>query len=91
MFYRNPEFESASPQKTPQEIRLLLTRLEERILSEIRKEPRASRRELALNLKLSEDTVKEYIDRLRKKDILKRVGPDKGGHWEVVEDGKGGE
>jgi len=27
---------------------------------------------------------KEYLDKLKKKGILRRVGPDKGGHWEVI-------
>jgi len=29
--------------------------------------------------------VREYIEKLKKKNILKHVGPTKGGHWETVE------
>ncbi len=35
-------------------------------------------------LDISADTVKEYINKLRKKGIVRRVGPDRGGYWEVL-------
>jgi ATP-dependent DNA helicase RecG len=28
--------------------------------------------------------VKEYINKLKSKNIIRRIGPDKGGHWEVI-------
>ena len=28
--------------------------------------------------------VKEYLEKLKKKGFLKRIGPAKGGHWEVI-------
>jgi len=40
---------------------------------------------LATLLKLSEDGVKYQIKKLKDKGIIKRVGPDKGGYWEVIE------
>jgi ATP-dependent DNA helicase RecG len=40
---------------------------------------------LATLLKLSEDDVKYQIKKLKDKGIIKRVGPDKGGYWEVIE------
>jgi len=30
-------------------------------------------------------TVAKHIKSLQEKGIIKRIGPDKGGHWEVVE------
>ena len=44
-----------------------------------------SRVDIAKMLNLSEDTIKEYIERLKQKNLLKRVGPDRGGHWEIVD------
>jgi len=29
--------------------------------------------------------VKEYLEKLKKKKIIKRIGPAKGGYWEVIE------
>ena len=28
--------------------------------------------------------TKEYMNKLKAEGILKRIGPDKGGHWEIV-------
>jgi len=33
---------------------------------------------------LSVMTIKDQIRRLKNKGIIRRVGPDKGGHWEVL-------
>ncbi|MBI2136385.1 winged helix-turn-helix transcriptional regulator [Candidatus Woesearchaeota archaeon] len=46
--------------------------------------PSVSTTEIAMKLGLSSDTIKEYLERLKNKGILKRVGPDKGGYWEVA-------
>ena len=71
-----------TPQKTPQKI---LTGLENKILKAIISNPRTSRREIAEILKLGQDTVKEYLERLKKKKIIKRVGPAKGGYWKLMD------
>ena len=70
-----------TPQKTPQKT---LTDLETKVLKEIINNPNTSRREIAEILKLNQDTVKEYLDKLKKKKVIKRVGPDKGGYWEIL-------
>lgn len=55
------------------------------ILNYLSKNPSASRKELSENiLGFSEDGVKHNLKGLLQKGIIKRVGPDKGGHWEVV-------
>jgi len=47
--------------------------------------PQITRRELAFLLSISEDAVKQHIANLIEKQLICRVGPDKGGHWEVLE------
>ena len=42
--------------------------------------------ELALTLNKSERTVEQAIRSRRKEGRLRRIGPRKGGHWEVVDD-----
>jgi len=74
--------ERFTPQVTPQ---AALTELEVRMLAEIRKNRNVSRRELAGILGIAPDTVKEYIEKLKHKGVLKRVGKTSAGHWEVVE------
>lgn len=71
VFYR-------TPQKTP------LTKLEQQIYDQVNKDNRISRARIAENLKISPDTVKEYIEKLKNKGWIKRHGPAKGGHWEVL-------
>ena len=34
-------------------------------------------------LKISDRAIKKQIAKLKEQDIIKRVGPDKGGFWEV--------
>jgi ATP-dependent DNA helicase RecG len=41
--------------------------------------------EIAEKLNISRDTVKEYINKLKKKEIIRRVGTTKSGHWEIIE------
>ncbi|MBA7545076.1 hypothetical protein ES705_37439 [subsurface metagenome] len=93
----NPEFEETGdsfriifnrqvtpqviPQVTPQ---VLLTGLEERVLGEIKKDNKASRRLIAERLDIKEDTVKEYINKLKGKGVLKRIGETNKGYWEVI-------
>ena len=39
--------------------------------------------ELAEELSLSPETIKKNIGKLRQQSLIKRVGSDKRGHWEV--------
>ncbi len=41
-------------------------------------------RELMQKLNLTEGSIRHHLSALKKQRILKRIGPDKGGHWEVV-------
>lgn len=61
-----------------------LTDLENKILIVIKSNPKVSRQKISKNLNIGEDTVKEYLDRLKQKKILERIGPDKGGYWKIL-------
>ena len=63
-----------TPGKTPDMILLLL-----------RENPILSIPELADKIGKSESAVERAIRKLRREDRLKRIGPDKGGHWKVIE------
>ncbi|MCX5796838.1 MAG: winged helix-turn-helix transcriptional regulator [Elusimicrobia bacterium] len=54
-----------------------------RILSEATANPRITAKELAIILGISERKVRANINKLKVRALMKRVGPDKGGHWEV--------
>ena len=53
-------------------------------LALLRAEPRASRRVLAEQLGLSDSAVKRRLEALVAEGRLRRVGPDRGGYWEVT-------
>ena len=69
-------------QKTTQKVSL--TDLENKIIKSIDKNSRISQKQIAQDLTLSINTVREYIKKLKKKNVLKRIGPDRGGYWKVV-------
>ena len=35
-------------------------------------------------IKVGRETIKRDLKKLRELNIIKRVGPDKGGHWEII-------
>jgi len=35
---------------------------------------------------ISTRAIEKQLDKLKQKGIIRRVGPDKGGHWEIIED-----
>ena len=56
-----------------------------RIIKLLRQRPSISRSELARNLNLHESSIKRRLESLMKANLIKRVGPDNGGYWEVID------
>ena len=56
----------------------------EKILILMKSNPAISAKEIAKELNMTSRSVEKNIKTLRDKGILRRVGPDKGGHWEVL-------
>jgi len=56
----------------------------QKILALIGENCEISSRELAAHLGITERAVKKQIAILKSTGQLRRIGPDKGGHWEVV-------
>ncbi|MFH1476984.1 MAG: winged helix-turn-helix transcriptional regulator [Verrucomicrobiota bacterium] len=61
-----------------------VTANQNRILTEVAGNPRITVKELAVIVGISERKIKENTRKLKGKGLLHRVGPDKGGHWEVI-------
>jgi ATP-dependent DNA helicase RecG len=55
------------------------------ILKYIDNNPYISLSQLSRAIKISQTAVENNIKKLKQKGILKRVGPAKGGHWEVID------
>ena len=70
-----------TPQVTPQ---VQLSSLERKIFEVVQKEPGISRMALSIKLKISADTVKEYLEKLKAKGAIRRVGMTRAGYWDVL-------
>ena len=60
--------------------------LADRILTLLCQNPSASRRGIAATFGTTESSVRYRLDKLRAAGKIARVGPDKGGHWKVLDD-----
>lgn len=47
--------------------------------------PTISAKEISKELSIAPRNVQVHIKKLQEKGIIRRIGPDKGGHWEIVE------
>ena len=57
----------------------------QKIVEQMRSNPTISIEELAELCGLTRDGINYNIRNLKNKGIIKHIGPDKGGHWEVIE------
>lgn len=56
----------------------------ERIVSEMSENPSVTINELATMLSISDRAVSKHLKKLQEEGVIKRIGADRGGHWEVV-------
>ncbi len=74
---KTPE-KTETPQKTPQ-------KTPDAIVDLLRQRPELSFAAVAVILGKSESAIKRAVRTLRESGRLVRIGPDKGGHWQVIE------
>ena len=68
----HPEESGATPQKSSEKILVLL-----------RQSPTMTTKKLAQQLGISQRAIEKQIDKLKRDGHLQRIGPDKGGYWQV--------
>lgn len=68
-------------QKTTQKIKLNDNQL--RIIELIKDNPKIIRNELSERLNITTDGVKYNLKKLIDNDLIERIGPDNGGHWNI--------
>jgi ATP-dependent DNA helicase RecG len=61
----------------------VLTERQREILAVISETPNISRQDLAKKLGIYPSAVQKHIEKLKEKGMIERIGPDKGGYWEV--------
>ena len=47
--------------------------------------PEISIPEIAVAVQTSERNIEKHTSNLQKQGIIRRIGGDKGGHWEIIE------
>ena len=57
----------------------------EKIMELIKNDPNISAAAIAEQIGVSSRAVEKQLKKLRDENLIRRVGPDKGGHWEIVE------
>ena len=57
----------------------------EQIINIIEKQPTISIAAIATRLGKAKSGVQKHIRQLQDMNMIRRIGPDKGGHWEVVQ------
>ncbi|MDE6523413.1 MAG: putative DNA binding domain-containing protein [Muribaculaceae bacterium] len=69
---------------TQTEASLTLT-VQEQIIEELRKNPNLSRKELAkIITSVTEDGIKYHLKKLQERGMLRRIGANFGGYWEII-------
>lgn len=87
VFYRNEllyskkAIVSNDTQKTPRKH----PETAQKIIDAILKNPSITRQGLAKEIRKTEDSIKHHLMVLQKSGVIKRVGADKGGYWEIIE------
>ena len=61
-----------------------LTLIQREVLKKIMQNKRVSQRELSEYIGVTPTHIYRIIFELRKRGIIRRIGPDKGGHWEII-------
>ena len=56
----------------------------DRLVSLLKANPHLTQEGMVAALMITRSTVQKHISNLKKAGRLRRVGPDKGGHWEVI-------
>lgn len=75
--------ENGSPKGSPKSSPKGSLKTEDRILEMMRKDKTISTEEMGIRLGISKRAIIKQTNKLQEAGRLKRIGPAKGGHWEV--------
>lgn len=73
-----------TPQATLQKNTRKIPEKYQKILDELVAKPDISRIELAKKLNEEPTTIQSKLRKLVKEGLIRRIGPDKGGYWEII-------
>ena len=55
-----------------------------RIINLIKNNPQITSRTIAIELNMARSGLIKHLNKLQESGVIRRVGPNKGGHWEIV-------
>lgn len=76
---------TAKSHESHSKVTVNLTEVQQYIIATIKQNQFVSQTEIAKALSLARETVNRNMKKLQEQGLIKRVGADKNGHWEVVE------
>ena len=85
--FKRPDLQKKSVEQRMKEYKKVTEKVTEKekfVLSLIENNNNMTIGEIVENMRISRKSVNAYIKQLKEKGLLKRVGPDKGGHWEII-------
>ena len=68
--------------------KIVLTDNQKKIIEIMKKNPNVSRKELVKKVGINASAIQKHIAKLKDAGWIKRIGPNFGGHWEVLEKGR---
>ena len=72
--------------ESPDKVRRKSGESSEKILKIIKENQDISARNMSVIMGISQRAVEKQLSKLKKMGVIRRIGPDKGGHWEIIED-----
>lgn len=85
IIFSRPSALRPAAETTQKKVTEKVTENQRRILTAMISNKYITASELAEGIGILERKTKENIKKLKEKGLLKRIGPDKGGHWEVMQ------
>jgi ATP-dependent DNA helicase RecG len=79
-----PHIAPVKPQSAPVIAPVILGAIPQRIVDEIKKDRKINYNKLSLILSRNRTTIMRHISVLKKHGIIRRVGSDKSGYWEII-------
>lgn len=71
-------------QSSVQSVDFQFTKKDREILKVIQQNPELTQREIASELGWTVDRVKYYLNKMKKMQVIKRIGSRHKGHWEIL-------
>ena len=76
-------------EKIGQKTRKIGQKNRELIVKIIKDNPYITTKQLSIVFDLDRSGISRYINKLKESGVLRREGPDKGGHWVILKDWEG--